>query len=239
MCTLEKRGNFFILTLTGDDEHRLNPTLIASIRSTLADVKSQGAKGSVLITTAQGKFFSNGFDLRYAQAAGSVEGAKDRLLKMVDLFKPLVADLISLPLPTIAAVTGHAAAAGLMLAMSHDYVTMRSDKGVLYMSELDLGMTLPDYFTALIRSKMGSASSRRGLVLRAQKVGPEMAVEMGIVDSVHGSGEEAIEAAVRIGEELSKKKWNGKAYAEIRKALYPELCGNLGLSDTRVLPSSL
>lgn len=158
---------------------------------------------------------------------------------MVDLFKPLVADLISLPLPTIAAVTGHAAAAGLMLAMSHDYVTMRSDKGVLYMSELDLGMTLPDYFTALIRSKMGSASSRRGLVLRAQKVGPEMAVEMGIVDSVHGSGEEAIEAAVRIGEELSKKKWNGKAYAEIRKALYPELCGNLGLSDTRVLPSSL
>lgn len=67
MCTLEKRGNIFILTLTGDDEHRLNPTLIASLRSTLTDVKSQATKGSVLITTAQGKFFSNGFDLRYSK----------------------------------------------------------------------------------------------------------------------------------------------------------------------------
>lgn len=176
---------------------------------------------------------------RYAQAAGSIDGAKDRLLKMVDLFKPLVADLISLPMPTIAAITGHAAAAGLMLAMSHDYVTMRSDKGVLYMSELDLGMTLPDYFTALIRSKMNSVSSRRGLVLRALKVKPEVAVEMGIVDSIHGSAEEAMQAASCLAEELSMKKWDGKAYAELRKALYPEVCRIVGLKDEKVLPSRL
>ncbi|KAL3506081.1 hypothetical protein ACH5RR_031463 [Cinchona calisaya] len=239
MCTLEKRGNIFYLTLTGDDEHRLNPTLIGSVRSAVAEVKAQATKGSVLITSAQGKFFSNGFDLRYAQAAGSVQGAKDRLLNMVEIFKPLVADLISLPMPTIAAITGHAAAAGLMLAMSHDYITMRSDKGVLYMSELDIGMTLPDYFTALLRSKLGSTSARRGLLLRTLKVKGEEAVEMGIVDSVHGSGEEVVEAAVRLAEELGKKKWEGKVYAEIRKALYPELCGILGLKDAQVLPSRL
>ena len=47
---------------------------------------------------------------------------------MVDLFKPALADLISLLMPMIAAV------AGMMLAMSHDYVFMRSNRGVLYMS---------------------------------------------------------------------------------------------------------
>ncbi|KAA8527743.1 hypothetical protein F0562_035388 [Nyssa sinensis] len=230
MCTLEKRGNIFFLTLTGDDdEHRLNPTLIASIRSAISEAKSQSTRGSALITTAHGKFFSNGFDLKWAQAAGSISGSKDRLLHMVDLFKPVVADLVSLPMPTIAAVTGHAAAAGMMLAISHDYVYMRSDKGVLYMSELDIGITIPDYFTAMMRSKVTSVAARRDVLLRAVKVKAETAVAMGIVDSAHDSGEAAVEAAVRLGEELAKRKWDGEVYAEIRKALYPELCGVLGL----------
>lgn len=158
---------------------------------------------------------------------------------MVAIFKPLVADFISLPMPTIAAITGHAAAAGLLLALSHDYITMRSDKGVLYMSELDLGMTLPDYFTAVFRSKIASPSTRRALLLRGAKVRGDEALGMGIIDSVLGSGEEALAAAVRLGEDLAKKKWDGKVYAEIRKALYPELCGILGLKNTEVLPSRL
>ncbi|XP_059298957.1 enoyl-CoA delta isomerase 2, peroxisomal-like [Lycium ferocissimum] len=239
MCTLEKSGNIFYLTLTGDDEHRLNPTLIATLRSSLSQIKSQAVNGSVLITKANGKFFSNGFDLKYAQAGGSPQAAKDRLLNMVDLMKPLVSDFMSLPIPTIAAVTGHAAAAGLMLAMSHDYVTMRSDKGVVYMSELDIGMTLPDYFMALIRGKVGSAGARRSLVLKAAKIRAEEAVKMGIVDMAEPTAEAAVEAAVKLAEELGKKKWNGKAYAEIRKSLVPELCGILGLKETVVMPSRL
>lgn len=137
MCTLEKRGNIFLLTLTGDDEHRLNPTLIASLRSSLAQIKSQSTRGSALLTVADGKFFSNGFDLAWAQSSGG--SAAEQLLHMVDLFKPFVADMVALPMPTIAAVTGHAAAAGLVLALSHDYVLMRRDRGVMYMSELDIG----------------------------------------------------------------------------------------------------
>ncbi|XP_075488699.1 enoyl-CoA delta isomerase 2, peroxisomal-like [Primulina tabacum] len=247
MCTLERRGQFFILTLTGvnktDQEHRLNPSLISSIRSALAEVKSQAVDGSALITLSEGKFFSNGFDLRHAQVvgvkSGSNQAAVDELLRMVDLFKGVVADMMALPMPTIAAVTGHAAAAGLMLAMSHDYVTMASSRSVLYMSELDIGMTLPDYFIALIRGKVGSSSDRRRLVLQAAKVRAEDAVAMGIVDSAHGSAEEVVAAAMRTGEELTKKKWSGKAYAGIRLALYPEVCGLLGLKDVTVTPSKL
>lgn len=67
----------------------------------------------------------------------------------------------------------------------------------------------------------------------------EEALRMGIVDSVHGNGEEAVKAAVQLAEELGKKKWEGKVYAEIRKAMYPELCGILGLKDAQVLPSRL
>ena len=66
MCTLEKHGSLFILTLIGDDhEHRLRPSLIDSLLSALSQVNSQAINGgSALITVAHGKFFCNGFDIR-------------------------------------------------------------------------------------------------------------------------------------------------------------------------------
>lgn len=130
MCTLERRGNLFYLTLSGSDpEHRLSPARIESILSALRQAASQSTRGSALITTSTGKFFSNGFDLAWAQSANSKEEAAQRLGRMVAVFKPVVAALLSLPMPTIAAINGHAAAAGFMLALSHDYILMRSDKG--------------------------------------------------------------------------------------------------------------
>ncbi|KAF3495330.1 hypothetical protein DY000_02053739 [Brassica cretica] len=233
MCTLEKRGNLFLLTLTGDNEHRFNPDAIATILSLLGQAKSQGKRGSVLITTGHGKFFSNGFDLAWAQASGSLTGAAERLHQMVESFKPVVAALLDLPMPTIAALNGHAAAAGLMLALSHDYVFMRKDRGVLYMSEVDIGLSMPDYFAAMVRSKIGTSAARREVLLSGKKIRGEEAVALGIVDSAaHDSAEGVVEATVSLAEKLAAKKWNGDVYASIRKSLYPELCEILGLKAT-------
>lgn len=239
MCTLENRRNLFILTLTGHDDHRLSPSFIASILEALSKVKSQASPGSVLITTNHGKFFSNGFDLSWAQAAGSVSAAADRLKHMVQIFKPVVAELLSLPMPTIAAISGHAAAAGFVLALSHDYMFMRSDRGVLYMSEVDLGLSLPDYFMALFKSKIGSSSVRRDVFLRGMKVKGEAAVRMGIVESTHDGENGVMEAAVRLGEQLGARNWNGEPYAEIRKSLYPEISRLLGLPEKVISISKL
>ncbi|KAM7254902.1 hypothetical protein ACFE04_020143 [Oxalis oulophora] len=236
MCTLEKRNNLFILTLTGDvnDEHRLNPTLISSILSALSQVKCQAKSGTALITTSShgSKFFSNGFDLAWPKkvSADSRDAASQRLVEMIEYFKPIVAALISLPIPTIAAVCGHAAAGGMMLAISHDYVLMRSDKGVFYMSELDIGLAMPNYVFAMFVAKVSSASARRDMLLRGVKVRGEEAMKMGIVDEVHDSEEKVREASVRLGEQLAMKKWNIDLYAEIRKSLYPDVCKILGVA---------
>ncbi|TKY53703.1 Enoyl-CoA delta isomerase 3 [Spatholobus suberectus] len=224
MCTLEKRGSLFVLTLTSetDEQHRLNPTLLSSLLAALSQVRSQATAGSALVTAAQGKFFCNGFDFRSAQAAGDQPGARLRLRRMSDSLRPVLAALLSLPVSTVAAVSGHAAAAGAVLALAHDYVVMRADRGVLYMPEVDLGITLPDYFAAVSRAKIAAA---RDVLLGGKKVRAKEAVEMGIVHSAHDSAEGAVEAAMRLGEELARREWVGDAYAEIRKSLYPEVCG--------------
>ncbi|XP_071687651.1 enoyl-CoA delta isomerase 2, peroxisomal-like [Rutidosis leptorrhynchoides] len=241
MCTLEKRGNIFFLTLTGADDHRLNPTLISSIRSSLSKVKSQSTRGSVLITVAEGKFFSNGLDIAWAKSSsgGSPSEAVNLLRHMINLFKGVVADLISLPMPTIAAVTGHAAAGGMLLAMSHDYVMMKRDRAVLYMSELDLGMTLPEFCIALVRSKASTPEVMRDVLLRGMRVKADDAVAKGLIDSAHDSAEKAVEAAVRMGDELAKRNWDGEVYGEIRKSLNPELINLLGLTSKELVKTRL
>ncbi|CAH9113348.1 unnamed protein product [Cuscuta europaea] len=227
MCSLEKRGSIFILTLTGNDEHRLHPTLIDSITSAVRRVRSESTGASALITTAHGKFFSNGYDLKWAlqdvESRGKIMSSKLRLL---------VADLISLPMPTIAAVTGHASAAGFILALCHDYILMRRDRGVLYMSELDIGLKLSAWFFAVIRCKIGSPAARRSVALTAAKLNADMAVQNGIVDSVHNSAEETVRAALNLGEDLMRRNWDGKTYGDIRKTMFAEVLDSLGSDET-------
>lgn len=238
MCSLERNGDVFVLTLTGDGEHRLGPTVIDSILTALSEVKAQATAGTALVTTARGKFFSNGFDLAWAEAAGSRSAARQRLSHMIDLFKPVVIELLSFPMPTVAAVNGHAAAAGFLLALCHDYVLMRGDKGVMYMSELDIGLTLPDYFASMFRSKVGSTLALRDIFLKAKKIKGGEAVKMGLVESAYDSEEKLIEASMRLGQQLAARKWNGAVYAEIRKSLYPDICGMLGLVVKPVVANS-
>ena len=210
MCTLEKKGNLFILTITGNNEHRLNPTLIDSIRAALHRAKAESTGPSVLITTAQGKFFSNGFDLAWAKSN------IDRSRLMYSKLRLLISELIDLPMPTIAAVTGHACAAGFALALCHDYILMRKDRGFLYMSELDIGVKIPVWLMTLLKSKVGEPAVWREMVLKAVKITAEKGVETGIVDSAHVNAEETVKAAVRLGEELVGRKWDGKLYGETR-----------------------
>ncbi|XP_055805799.1 enoyl-CoA delta isomerase 1, peroxisomal-like [Solanum dulcamara] len=225
MCTLEKLGDLFILKLTGDDEHRLNPSLIDSIRSALERITAEATGSSALITTAQGKFFSNGYDLDWASSDPS------RLYLMDSNLKSLVFELFNFPMPTIAAVTGHASAAGLILAMSHDYVLMRKDRGFLYMSEIDIGLKIPNWFVALVRNKVKSPVAWRDVVMRGTKLTADVAIEHGIVDSAHVGAAETVTEAIKLGEELVARKWDGNVYAHNRRFVFSNVLTALFTND--------
>ncbi|KAJ4722642.1 Enoyl-CoA delta isomerase 2, peroxisomal [Melia azedarach] len=230
MCTLEKRGNLFVLTLTGSsDEHLIDPPFIESILSALSQVKAQATPGSALVTTANGKIFSNGMDLGWVKEAGPGPGVLERLLFLVQAFKPVMAAMISLPMPTIAAVNGDAVATGFLLALSHDYFIMKRHKSILYMKEVDIGISLPDYFTALFRSKVGSAKDLRNIVLTPKKISGEEALGMGFVEAVYDSAEEVFEASICLAKKLEGRKWDGEVYAATRKSTYLDICRMLGV----------
>jgi enoyl-CoA hydratase/carnithine racemase len=51
--------------------------------------------------------------------------------------------LLVFPVATVAAINGHAFAAGAMLALAHDIRVMRADRGYVCFPEIDLGTGLP------------------------------------------------------------------------------------------------
>ncbi|KAL6626936.1 hypothetical protein ACP70R_030662 [Stipagrostis hirtigluma subsp. patula] len=213
LCTVERRGRVHLITLTGAGEHRLSPALLSAIRS---GVRASAGAGALVIA-AEGRFFSNGFDQAWARTAplhlhATMDGG----------FRALVADLLALPMPTVAAVTGHAAAAGCALALAHDAIVMRASRGFLYMSEVDAGIKIVDFFAELLREKVPDAVTRRDLLLRGDRMTAAEAVRRGIVDAaVDGGVEDVVAAAVAEAEALAARGWDGEVVAEIRKAAWP------------------
>lgn len=233
MCTIQKHDNIFILTITGDGDHRLNPALIDSIRSALGRVKSESEsdpmRPTALITTAEGNFFSNGYDLSWALS--DPDPARTRPKIMSKKLRLLVEDLISLPMPTIAAVNGHAAAAGFILALSHDYILMRGDRGYLYMSELDINYKLSNWFVKVLKSKIGCPKILRNVILKAEKIDAGAAVEWGIVDSAHESAAATVAAAAEMAADLVGRKLGGELYAANRRSVFADVLAALGSDE--------
>jgi Delta3-Delta2-enoyl-CoA isomerase len=114
--------------------HRLSQALLSTICSTV----TSSAGAGVLVLTTEGKYFSNDFD--QSQVPLHVQA------DMGEEFRALVTDLLALPMPTVATVTGHAAAVGCALVLAHDAAIMRASCGFLYMSEVGAGIKIIDHF---------------------------------------------------------------------------------------------
>jgi Delta3-Delta2-enoyl-CoA isomerase len=63
MPALDRHDDVFILDF-GDTENRFHPDWIASVNAALTEVE-KGTGPRALVTTATGKFYSNGLDLEW------------------------------------------------------------------------------------------------------------------------------------------------------------------------------
>jgi len=188
MPTLNHANDVYVLDL-GGDENRFSPTWISEVNA-LLDTVVGGSEAAALVTTGQGKFYSNGLDLEWF--AGNGEQAPQYLLAA----QQLLARLLTLPVPTVAAINGHAFGAGAMLAMAHDFRVMRSDRGYLCFPEVDIQVPFSPGMAALVQGKLTPAAAIVAMTTGRRFDAPT-AREFGLVDQV---AEEA--AVVRTATEL-------------------------------------
>ncbi|MEV0219838.1 enoyl-CoA hydratase-related protein [Streptomyces sp. NPDC050704] len=173
MPTLDRQDNVFVLDL-GDGENRFHPDWIASADAALDEVeKAEGHRA--LVTTATGKFYSNGLDLDWLFAHG------DEYQGYVISVQELLARMLSLPVITVAALQGHTFAAGAMLSLAHDFRVMRADRGYWCLPEADINIPFTPGMSALIQGRLDRRTAHEAM-LTARRYGGGDALAAGIVD---------------------------------------------------------
>jgi len=170
--SLTHRDSIAVLTL-GDDENRFSPGWLDDVDAALDRVVS--GEPTALLTTASGKFFSNGLDLDWLAANPGEWGPYAARVQV------LLARLLTLPVPTVAAVNGHAFGAGAMLAMAHDFRVMRADRGFLCFPEVDIRIPFTPGMSALIQAKTTPRTAIE-VMTTGRRYGGADAAAAGLVD---------------------------------------------------------
>jgi enoyl-CoA hydratase/carnithine racemase len=205
---LRREGDVFVLRMD-DGENRFSPAMLDALADALDSAeKADGPKA--LVTTGTGKFFSNGLDLDWLGANA------DQWDPYLDRVHGLFARLLRLPLPTVAAVNGHAFAAGAMLAVCHDFTVMRTDRGYFCLPEVDLGLPFSPGMNALLTARLPKLTAHEAMVT-GRRYTAEGAVAGGIAHRAV-PGERVLPEALQLARPLAAK--DGRMVGTIRAGLY-------------------
>jgi enoyl-CoA hydratase/carnithine racemase len=175
MPTLTYQDPVLVLDL-GADENRFSPEWLETVNS-LLDAAVDHPTPAALVTVGGGKFYSNGLDLQWLESNGDAAGAN--LAEVHELF----ARVLTLPMPAVAAVNGHAFGAGAMLAIAHDFRVMRSDRGYFCLPEVDIGVSFTPGMAALIQCKLTPGAAIASMTTGRRFGGPQ-ARDLGLVDDI-------------------------------------------------------
>ncbi len=225
MPFLEKQGDVFIWYLGSegevDNEARFSPDWLASTHAILDEVE-QSEGPAALVTTATGKFFSNGLDLEY------ILPRLDELDSYLDSVHEIYHRVLTLPVPTVAAIQGHAFGAGAMLATAHDFRVMRSDRGFYCLPEANLQMPFTPGMSALITSRLSNQAALEAMTT-SRRYGGADALGAGIVDQIE-TGDDLLAAAIARVQPLAALR--GPNLGGIKASIHAELLDVLAAKTT-------
>jgi len=214
---LEQRGDVQVLHMR-NDENRFNRSSIDALHAALDQVEAV-ERPVALVTTGEGKFYSNGLDLDWVLAGG------DDTIGFIDDVHRLLGRILGFPAVTVAAVNGHAFAGGAMLAVAHDYVVMREDRGYWCLPEVDLGLPLTPAMYAVVAARVPRPTMHAAALTGRRYSGPE-AVAAGIAEETAVEGQ-VLDRAVARAAELAGK--NRDVIREHKRLMYGAALAHCGV----------
>ncbi len=194
----------------------IDPGVLDRCERTLAELEREETPRA-LLTTGSGKIWSSGLDLLW------MVDNEDQIFDYLTRVQRILASVLELGVPTVAAVNGHAFGAGAMLALCHDAVVMRADRGYWCLPEVDLGMELSPGELGLIRAKLPPAVANEALTTGRRYSGPE-ALAADIVQHT-AEVDDVLDDATAIATERAARA--GSTLRSIKRGLYGTIADQL------------
>ncbi|KAJ2603165.1 hypothetical protein GGF40_000795 [Coemansia sp. RSA 1286] len=148
----------------------------------------KGVRGLVLTSAVDG-FFSGGFNLPIFRQI-----AHHDFLQLWSLGKSVFRRIYSLPVPSVAAIDGHALGLGCVMAMACQKRYMVESKKLIGLNEVAVGMPVPEWLSVRFRD-LTSPRIAEDLLGVGAAVAATEACKAGLVDAVFASKPE-MDAAV-------------------------------------------
>ena len=164
------------LRLNRPPVNALSGELIMELRKSVEKAPWEGIQGLIL-SGLPGRF-SAGLDLPLLVG---LERAQIRAVWR-DLYG-LIEALARSPIPTAAAITGHAPAGGTVLAVFCDWRVMADGDFKIGLNEVAVGIPLPGVILAGLRRLVGVRHAER-LSVSGALLSPQTALEVGLIDEV-------------------------------------------------------
>jgi enoyl-CoA hydratase/carnithine racemase len=226
MIDLQVHDQVHVLRMQ-NGENRFNRASLDALSHALDRVE-QSDFPSALVTCGEGKFYSNGLDLDWMAVAGEAAA-----LENVQRVHELLARLLTFPLITVAAINGHAFAAGAMLALAHDFRVMRADRGYFCLPEVDLQIPFTPTMNALIMARLPSMTAQEAMI-SGRRYGGQQAVERGIVNQAE-SEQDVLPKAIALAKSLAGK--HRPTLSAIKRGTYAHVLARV--AEDRSRPTAL
>jgi enoyl-CoA hydratase len=213
-----------IATITLDDG-KANAFSIPMLEAVHAAFDRAEEDGAVVVITGREGRFSAGFDLNVFQ------NEPERIVEMLTLGATLCERVLAFPRPVLAAVSGHAIAAGSFIPLAADLRIGVEGPFKIGLNEVQIGLTVPLFVVELARQRLHPAHFDRALGT-ARMYEPTEAIEAGFLDRAVpaeeflrevAAGAEGLAGLNADAHAATKLRTRAPAIAAIREAIETEL----------------
>lgn len=200
----------------GENRHTLEFTEVMNrlLDQIVADTSIEG----LVLTSSDAKNFSQGMDVKWLETCFRNE-ERDQIKKFLYGMNDIFKKLMLIPMPTIAAINGHAYGNGAILSCACDFRFMRTDRGFFCFPEVNLGIPFFHGMNAFLKKAIPSYKLVE-MQLSGNRYTAQELEQQHVIVRACGNQEELMTEAVAYAGSFAKKRG---IMGEIKKRMYRDV----------------
>lgn len=219
-----------VLTMN-DGENRFNPGFLKMFLEVLDEIEQKTDVNALVVTSSHEKIFCNGIDLDWL-APLIQKGDKESTTAFLYTMNELLKRILLYPMPTIAAISGHAFAGGAIMSCAFDFRFMRSDRGYFCFPEVDLGVPFLPGMIAIVRKAVPMYKFEEMKYTGKRITAEECEANHIVLKACHR--DELMDEALSFAKGLNKRR---EIMAEMKKRMYKDIVYSIEVEDPPLIES--